>query len=177
MNKHKKTLIKILIIVLTVTLLLWVMPGRVKRHFPHYIFFSTISYYTLYPDILPLSAHNIKYYNFHYFSIDKSGYRASFSEKDYEMLKEQQKGKYNGEYPWEHYLYDGENKRYLNREEVIERGIDYFDELLPAEEEDGQYYFLAYSLCDSGDSYTYDGVICNDETNEIIEFSYQLVKS
>ena len=153
------------------------MPGRVKRYFPHYSFFKAVTRFTIYPNELPKSAHNVKYYTFSYFSIDKSGYRAAFSEEDYELLQARQWGIYNVELFGEQYLYDGNNKKYLDRNEVNQRGINFFDELLPPEDDDGQYYFLAYNMCDSGTFYVYSGVLCNDEKREIIEFTYRLCSS
>ena len=49
--------------------------------------------------------------------------------------------------------------------------MNFLDDLLPVEEDDGQYYYLAY-LCSDGSYYLYSGVLCNDEKQEILEFSY-----
>jgi len=176
MNKRKKLLIKASIIVLVIIVLLWVMPGRVKRYFPNYFFFSAISKHAVYPNVLPLSAHNLRYYNFEFFFITKNGYKATLAEADYEKIKTRQWEIYSHGLPNDHHLYDGKNKLYLNKNEVYKRGVDFLDDLLPPEEDDGQYYFLAYSYCDGGGSYyTYSGVLCNDEKHEILEFTYRYV--
>ena len=180
MSKRKKLLIKtiiIIFIVFIITILLWIMPGRVKRYFPHYSFFKAATRFTIYPNELPKSAHNVKYYTFTYFTIDKSGYRAAFSQEDYELHQTRRWEKYNVKFAGEHYLYDRENKKYLDRDEMSQRGANFLDELLPPEEDDGQYYFLAYEMCDGGSLYTYSGVLCNDEKREIIEFTYRLCSS
>ena len=145
------------------------MPGRVKRYFPNYIFFSALT--GCYPDVLPLSAHNIRYYSFDLFYIDQSGYKATLSKADYEKLKARQWNIYSTGLSNEHHLHDGVNKLYINRDDLKQNKIDFIDELLPLEEDDGNYYFLAYSLCDVDNYYLYSGVICNDEKNEILEFS------
>ncbi len=171
MNKRKKFLIKATTIILIVSILLWVMPGRVKRYFPNYLFFSALTMYEVFPDVLPLSAHNLRYYNYRSYNIKKSGYKATFSARDYEKIKAKQWEIYNTGHAGEYHLYDGKNKLYLDREDMSQRGLDFLDDLLPLEDDDGQYYNLAY-LCNDGSYYVYCGVICNDEKQEILEFSY-----
>lgn len=58
-----------------------------ETHFWSYQNSLTRADFTIYAKELPESAHNIKYYFYEGFLVDKSGYRASDSNTDYEQMK------------------------------------------------------------------------------------------
>lgn len=142
-----------------------------RTHFWNYKAFLMWTDFTVYPIELPESAHNIKYYYYEGFLTDKSGCRVSYSQEDYEKMKENRLSAYDTDYP-EKYCYDGKSKIYLDREYMQQRRIDFFDKLLPEEQDDGQYYFLVDRLYEDHQLYSYHCVLCNDVTCEIIEISY-----
>ncbi len=125
-----------------------------RTHFWSFKTFNIWTDFTVYPKELPESAHNIKYYYYEGFWTDKNGYRVS----------------YYTAYP--KYCYDGGPKVYLDRKLMIQRRIDFFDRLLPEEQDDGQYYYLVDCLYEDQELYSYQCVLCNDETCEMIEISY-----
>ncbi|MDE6014176.1 MAG: hypothetical protein K2H41_00550 [Acetatifactor sp.] len=141
-----------------------------RTHFWNYKIFNMWTDFTAYPKELPESAHNIKYYYYEGFLADKNGYRVSYSQEDYEVMKANRLSVYDTNYP--KYCYDGGAKIYLDREYMKQRRIDFFDKLLPEEQDDGQYYFLVDSLYEDQELYSYACVLCNDETCEMIEISY-----
>ncbi len=173
MNKRKKFLIKATTIALIITILLWVMPGRVKRYFPNYLFFSALNEHELYPNVLPLSAHNIRYYEFDSYYTDKSGYKATFSEKDYQILKAKQWEKYSGPFAGDRYIYSNGTKQYLNRDTLLQDRIDFIETLLLLDEDDGHYYYLVYDVCRRDNYFICHCLLCNDEKCELIELTYR----
>ncbi len=142
-----------------------------RTHFWNYKIFNMWTDFTAYPRELPESAHNIKYYYYEGFLVDKSGYHVAYSREDYDQMKDNRLINYKYDYP-EIYYYNGDEKRYLNPEKMREWRIDFLDKLLPKEQKDGQYYFLGYYLSEGQEVYAFDCVLCNDETCEMIEISY-----
>lgn len=142
-----------------------------RTHFWNYKIFNMWTDFTAYPRELPESAHNIKYYYYEGFLADKNGYRVSYSQEDYEIMKENRLMVYSPLVELG-YCYDGGTKQYLEREQMQKQRVDFLDILLPEEHDDGQYYYLAYSLCETQELYSYHCVLCNDETCEMIEISY-----
>ena len=61
----------------------------------------------------------------------------------------------------------------MKQEELLsqQQKIDFIDKLVSEETAKGQYYLLGYCLSKHEKEYYYRGVLCNDETCEIVEFS------
>lgn len=142
-----------------------------RTHFGSYQNFLNRADFVAYPKELPESAHNIEYYYYEGFLTDKSGYRVAYSHEDYDKMKDNRLINYTSDYP-QIYCYTGQKKQYLKREQMLEWRIDFLNRLLPLEQDDGNYYFLGYCLSESQEVYSFDCVLCNDETCEMIELSY-----
>ncbi len=140
-----------------------------RTHFWTYESFFKRAYRHVYPKELPESAHDIHYYFYEGFFVDKSGYRASFSQEDYELLKENRLEAYHLDGM---YRYSGGSKQYLDRERLKQQKITFIDKILPVEKDDGNYYFLAYHMHEDDQLYSYHGVLCNDEICGIVEFTW-----
>ncbi|MDE6014174.1 MAG: hypothetical protein K2H41_00540 [Acetatifactor sp.] len=158
-------------VVITLCLVADEIVPRTKTHFWNYQLFNMYTDFTIYPKELPESAYNIKYYYYEGLLADKSGYRVTYSREDYEQMKESRLIAYNPYLPELGYCYDGGVKHYLDRKQMKERRIDFLDKLLPEEQDDEQYYCLAYGLCETQEIYSYHCIFCNDETCEILEIS------
>ena len=121
----------------------------------------------------------MRYYYYEGYFSDKNGYHATFSRDDYEAMKAKRLSPYDsfGEVPEEiAYRYDGTKKIYLDREQIKDRNIDYIDTLLPADEDDGHFYYLLSMIMENTkDGYRYAAILCNDETCEIIELSCRII--
>ena len=129
-----------------------------------------------FPKELPESAHDIQYYFYEGFFADKSGYHAAFSREEYELMKENRLAAFEIYLPDDGYCYDGSTKLYFDREQLKQQRINYIDNILPEESGDDEYYILAYGLFENSEIYSYDGVLCKDETCEIVEFSCRCPK-
>ena len=144
-----------------------------RRHFLSYQDFQKRADFAAFEKELPKSAHDIKYYVYSGFLVDKSGYRVSYSQEDYEMVK---KSRWDSQAPFIDiegvYCYDGINKQYLDWQKLEERRINFLNQLLPEEQDNGCYYILTYSFCETREVYHFGCVLCNDETCEMIELSY-----
>ena len=176
--KIQKTINLISVIVLVVLLPAFlvfykeVVP-KTKTHFFSYQLFAAGAQWTIYPRKLPKSAQELCYYCYEGYMADKSGFHAAFSDEDYELMKDERMSAYHLEYPGR-YSYDGHNKMYLDRRQLEDAKVDFLDWLIPEETDNGKYYYLIY--CQSGDSaiYNYSAVLCNDETNEIVELTCRI---
>lgn len=125
----------------------------------------------VFPKKLPVSAQYMEYYVYEGWLEDKCGYSAMFSSEDYAQIKEERMAVYNAKENSNTYCYNGEVKQYLDLQQMKVRRIDFLDRILP-KGDDGQFYFLGYRLYEGGEIYSYGGVLCRDETCEIIEFMY-----
>ena len=148
-----------------------------QTYFWNYKSFIKRTSYNIFPRELPESAHDIQYYFYEGFFADKSGYHAAFSREEYELMKEERLEIYDQDYGWEIYCYDGGTKLYFDREQLKQKRINFIDNILSEESGDDEYYILAYQLFEDSEIYSYEGVICKDETCEIVEFSCRCVKS
>ncbi|MDE6014175.1 MAG: hypothetical protein K2H41_00545 [Acetatifactor sp.] len=149
-----------------------VMPVT-RRYFLSYHSFDERVDFSVYPNELLESAHDIKYYFYEGFFADKSGYRVAYSQEDYKLMKESRWDFYAGLADTEgKYCYDGGTKQYLDWKQMQAWKIDFLDQLLLDKEDDGNYYILAYLMCETQEIYLYHCVLCNDEACEMIEISY-----
>lgn len=142
-----------------------------RTHFSSYRMFVKSSEFARYPTELPKSACDIQYYYYEGGFSDVNGYHATLSDKDYEGMK-QERLYYYKDCTSRGYNYDGNTKRYLDKEQIKELKVDYLDKITKEGMIDSRFYFLAYDFpLISNDIYHYVAVLCNDETKEIIEIS------
>lgn len=121
---------------------------------------------------LPESAHDMKYYVYEGMLRDKCGYHVKFSAADYEVARQERFEFYSDrEEIGGGYRYKGGPKKYVSLEQMEEKRIDFLGKIIP-EEEIEQYYFLCFDLYEGSEIYNFDGVLCNDETCEMVEFGY-----
>jgi len=121
---------------------------QIDRLFWRYGDFLEKTVGTSYCQELPESAHDTEYYNYRELGIDKSGYRAAFSEEDYATVKQERMkyyetstfdNQYSSESVGERYVYSENDKQYLNSIDLREKRIDYLDVLLTEEESENFY--------------------------------------
>ncbi len=67
---------------------------------------------------LPDSAHDMKYYVYEGFLVDKCGYKATFTMEDYEQFKAERLQMYRGFSETNSYCYAEETKRYANLQDM-----------------------------------------------------------
>ena len=146
---------------------------KTRTHFLSYRFFVAETQWTIYRNELPKSAKDLRYYYYEGVMADKNGFHASFSQEDYEMMKEDRLATYHPGDPCT-YNYDGVNKVYLDWGQMEEWKVDYVDQLIPKEKDDGHYYYLIYAMTDASSVYHYGAVLCNDETCEMVELSCRI---
>ncbi len=121
---------------------------------------------------LPMSAHDMKYYVYEGMFKDKSGYYAKFSAEDYEIVKQERFECYlDKEDIGGGYRYKDGSKEYVSLEQMKEKRIDFLDKLV-SEKSITQYYFLCTYFYENSDIYIYQGVLCNDENCEVIEYEF-----
>ncbi|MBQ8281007.1 MAG: hypothetical protein IJZ25_01225 [Lachnospiraceae bacterium] len=183
MKKIKaKKIIKIVII--GFILLFWVIPIVIEiwRGMPHkrnwfgsYEAFRNKAEFTCLADELPESAGNTRYYWYKGGFVDKAGYHTKLSQDDYESMKTdtlQRYNDYNNSYTVDFYRYDAHDIKVSVQASVLEEnGIDFWKEILPESSDLSDYYFLTYVERKGVYQIAYYCMICNDATNEIIEFS------
>lgn len=126
---------------------------------------------------IPESMHDTEYFVYEGQQIFKSGYKAAFSEEDYEKVKQERLAYYQTSTFDSKYdpvgaisIYSEDSKKYLDSRCIPGERIDYLDKLLP-EEEKGQFY-LGCSRLKEQWHYRYDAVFFCDERCEMIEVSY-----
>jgi len=137
----------------------------------HFVSYHAFHKYAspIFPKKLPESSGEIRYYYHKEHLKDQSGYHVVLSTEDYETMKAQRIDAYRMNNA---YYYDGENKEYMDPEIMSQQQkIDFIDKLVSEEAVKGQYYFLGYYMSKHEKEYYYRGVLCNDETCEIVEFS------
>lgn len=142
-------------------------------HFRSYSQFVKVADWTYYDSFLPESAHDMRYYYYEGGFSDMSGYHATFSEEDYVIKKQRLLERYKEISSV--YIYNGSEKLFMNREQMMEVKVDFMDKLLPEGTDDGQFYFVAYHFPKQSDGiYSYKAALCNDSTYEIIELSCRI---
>ena len=171
MTKRKKWTIYIISGILLITYLYILVPGT-KRFFPCYMLFRATADNEVYLEKLPSTAYDVEYYVYEKFFLDKSGYRMNVSPEEYEQTKQTLYNKYNNEYITATYSYDGISKKMLSSEEMKNMHVDFLEELITKDSNVNHYYILTSIKCESSKMDTFSGVICNDESCEIIQFTY-----
>lgn len=126
----------------------------------------------IYPKKLPASAQEIRYYYYEGMLKDKSCYHVSLSREDFDALQ-QERLEYYSKYSDMQggYLYNGSQKEYISLQYAQEQRIDFLDKIISIEEMN-EYYFLCYYMHEGSDTYFFSGTLCNDETFELVEFSF-----
>lgn len=140
-----------------------------RRLFGSYEAFRKQAEPNSFPKKLPASAQNMKYYVYEGMLKDKSCYYVKLSSEDYEAAKQERFESYSlEEETGGGYRYKGGPKKFVSLEQMEENRIDFLGKIIP-EEEAGQYYFLCSYFYESDDTYNFNGVLCNDETCEMVE--------
>ena len=174
MKRFGKSIIAIAICLLVISSYI-IFPGT-KTGFPCYALFRATADEEVYLKRLPASAYDIKYYVHEEFALDKNGYRMKVASEDYEQVKRELYDGFNSEYSTGTYNYDGVTKRMLSSEEMELMHVEFLEELLADDSADT--YYILTEIQSEGEKFdVYWGVICNDETYEIIEFTYYQMKT
>lgn len=178
-SKIRKFLLKVLLVVCIGNGLFVLWNGLLEEVIPHsrtwfssYNVFREETERSAFQKEQPASAYDIRYYVYEGCLEDKSGYGVVFASEDYIEAQRERIEQYShapGENTY--YFEEGQEKRYVELKHMEEHRIDFLDKVLETENI-GQFYFLCDSLYESSEIYNYDGVICNDETFEMVEFSY-----
>lgn len=171
MKKYRKRILIVIFIVMLIVYLYLLVPGT-KRFFPCYMLFRATADNEVYLEKLPSTAYDVEYYVYEKFFLDKSGYRMKVSPEEYEQAKQTLYNKYNNEYITATYSYDGISKKMLSSEEMKNMHVEFLEELLTDDSSENQYYILTVDRCEPPRIDLFSGVICNDESCEIIQFTY-----
>lgn len=145
-----------------------------------------------YPDELPSSAENIRYFHYRGGFDTKTGISFTVSQDEYQKLKqtylsvylseEEEYSEGNSAGDARHQM-EGTDRRAENRnrfvfdervtqEVLAEEELDYLGEIFHSEIDD--YTFLAYEKVPTiGDGYYLDGVLCNDDLSEMVFFAFK----
>lgn len=145
---------------------------RSRQKFWSYESFNRRTERASFPESLPSSAHNLSYYIYEGYFSDACGYYASLSEEEYTSLKEDRTEYYqtavdNGQ----GYCYEDGEKIGLSMSDMNEKRIDFLEQLVPADKM-AEFYLLCEESYNNSELYNYQGILCKDETCEIIELSF-----
>lgn len=131
----------------------------------------------------PDSADNLKYYWYNGYFNKLRGIRMTLSQEDYEKEKEYYMN-------WclernsvvvsgvETYVYNAADIKYVDGEELKEKGLEFIDSLIDLDQY--AYYYIVMednytNKSDGRDIVSGRGVLANDEIGELLIYSYQLV--
>lgn len=127
---------------------------------------------------IPKDSGDVRYYWHRDFIENFAAYSVILSEKDYEKIAENRLEAYYGE--WQEYEDDviyvlqGEDYCYIEDSGWYnQEKLRYIDEVLSSSEEQG-YYFLIVVKFYTTTGTSYNGVMLNDSTQELVEFSFEL---
>ena len=146
-----------------------------RHNFKDFKSFRAESGSPFFSEELPGSATDVEYYWHSGWFIKTSGYRARLSADDYDKWKKAAELRYNGyrsSATTEYYKYDDNlSEKKIDLKKLGDDGIG-FAEGLCGDSAENCYVFLSVKSYSSVYRY-YFGIICNDDTNEIIEFYYK----
>jgi len=171
MKKYRKRILIVIFIVMLIVYLYLLIPGT-KRFFPCYMLFSATADNEVGLEWLPATAYDVEYYVYEKFFLDKSGYRMKVAPDEYEQVKQTLYNMYNNEHITATYSYDGAHKKMMSSEEMKNMHVEFLEELITKDSNVNHYYILISIKCESSKMDTFSGVICNDESCEIIQFTY-----
>lgn len=127
-------------------------------------------------DEMPAGAENLKYYWHSAMRVVVTAYSMTLDTDTYEEVKNDRIDFYvkeAEEYSSRSLLYEarGDERQYLDGSEWYKKKLGYVDMVLHHPESRQQYYFGAAMRVNIHKGVSYNGVIVNDTTHEIIEFS------
>ncbi|MDE7253700.1 MAG: hypothetical protein K2O32_12250 [Acetatifactor sp.] len=128
-------------------------------------------------DKIPTSAEDLKYYWHSAMRVVVTAYSMTLDTDTYEEVKNDRINFYveeaAEEYSSHSLLYEarGDERQYLDGSEWYRKKLGYVDMVLHHPEVQQQYYFGAAMRVNIYEGVSYNGVIVNDTTHEIIEFS------
>lgn len=127
---------------------------------------------TGFADELPESAEDIKYYWHRYIQQHSAAYSMCLNEMDYYKVAQERLEFYQKEGQGViEYVYSESTPYYLKDSELYEGDWLFLNEVMHHPEAKEQYYFLVLNMFWTDGGACYNGVIMNDEANEMIEFS------
>ncbi len=197
MKKRKRiVLVTVLLFGFGIIWILWecTLFPYTRRWFINYSTFKNKTAGTLehYPQELPASAENIKYFYYTGWFDKKTGISFTINKEEYQKFKETSlysytadKEKYQEEFQhakdeyilkkrdnepedWEWYMFDGE----VTSDFLVEEELDYLNNIF--HDAAGDYTVVAYKkVASAGESCYLSGIFCNDSTNEIVLFAFK----
>ncbi len=128
---------------------------------------------------LPQSASDVRYYWHRQFVEKFSAYSMILEENEYEKIRIERLEHYQEEelkFEPEEIIYEfqGENYYYIVDSEMYEKYFSFVNDVLHSPENKEQYYYIVISKINSANGTCFDGVIMNDITNEVVEFSAEI---
>ncbi len=126
---------------------------------------------------IPLSADEMKYYWHQQFVEKFAAYSMFVGESDYDNLVEERWIRYQENLNTAEkvtYTFQEGNYCYIEDSEMYERYFSFVNEVLHNPGSEGEYYILVINECNAINGTCYNGVIINDTTMEIVEFSAEI---
>ncbi|MBO4981348.1 MAG: hypothetical protein J6C84_05570 [Lachnospiraceae bacterium] len=132
-------------------------------------------------ETLPGSAGEMKYYWYIRLADISAGYSVCLDENDYEKIVDERMIHYketsrNRGSEKVIYVHQEESPYYIENSGLFKSKMTFLEEVLQNPEAERQYYFLIINQFGPYDVTCYNGVILNDVTHEVIEFSAQLME-
>lgn len=130
---------------------------------------------------IPGSASDMKCYWYIRLANKLAAYSMILSEDDYQKLSEERLA-YYGERDLRSdaeetiYIFQEEEIPFIEDVELYQSRLTFIDKVLQTPGAEKQYYFLVVNRLNTADGCCYNGVILNDATHEVIEFSAQLME-
>lgn len=187
-DKFKKIFVRVLGMYFATGMILFVLDDIIpitKTHFKNhqaYLDNRTVrgSYGSFYfEEELPIDAGDMKYYSHYDIFKEVTAYSMVLPEKTYMDFKERRISFYMEESVDREacslkYALQGDERQYIDGSEWYDKKLDYVDNVLHHPEARQQYYFGVIMKINTTNGECYTGIIANDSTREIIEFSADL---
>ncbi len=128
---------------------------------------------------LPQSANDVRYYWHRQFVEKFAAYSMLLEEMDYtniipERLEYYQEQDIKLERKRIVYEFKGEDYWYIEDSELYQKYFSFISEILHNPEAEGQYYYIVINKLNTINGTCYNGVILNDVTHEVVEFSVEI---
>ncbi len=126
---------------------------------------------------LPKSARNTKYYWHQQFVEKFATYSMFVEENDYDELIEERWTRYQNDLNEAEkvtYAFQDEDYCYIEDSEMYAKYFSFVNEVLHNPEAEEEHYILVINECNTRNGTCYNGVIINDNTMEIVEFSAEI---
>ncbi len=127
-------------------------------------------------DEIPLSANEMKYYWHRQFVEKFAAYSMFVGENDYKEIISKRLADYEEKDIFSEagvivYEFQGGDYFYIEDSEMYTKYFSFVNEVLHNPDEKKQYYFLVFNKVSTANGYCFNGVIMNDTTMEVVEFS------